>query len=207
MSSSTRIPTVHAPHAPRHVLSPLQNWLAQNAAAGVVFEDGQEFQIGWMWFRIGVDSRGTRVTAPKVGAPSLFYVDDCSEALSLIAAQQSILGKFGLEAADCDCRQTALIVRDLSTCSAPFIDRLSYEMDGRSGWYIGAHDSQLDVMHAENLKLVPVWEILSRRPELGPYLLLPPTWQVSFEGQPVVMRERQVILPHAGRVGVARAAC
>ena len=32
-------------------------------------------------------------------------------------------------------------------------------MDGRTGWYIGAHDSELDVTQAENLKLVSIWEV------------------------------------------------
>lgn len=206
MSNPARIPTVHAPHAPRHVLTPLHNWLARMSAAGTPFEDGQQFQMGWMWFRIGIDSRGARVTAPRVGAPALCYVEDCSDALQILASQQSILSKYNVESAPCDCTQTALIVRDLGTCEKPFIDRLAHQMDGRTGWYIGAHDSELDVTQPENLKLVSIWEVLSRRPELAPYLLLPPGWQVSFHDEPVVMYQRQVVEPHSVRRGVLRAA-
>jgi hypothetical protein len=200
------MPTVNAPRAPRHVLAPLQNWLARTAASRERFRDGQEFQIGWIWFRIGIDSRGVRVTAPRMGAPGLVYVDDCSDALEVLAEQQAILSRFGAEGTLCDCKQTMLVVRDLDDCAAPFMDRLTAPMDGRSGWYVGAHDSKLDVAKPENLKLVPSMALLSRLPELAPYLTLPVGWQVSFLDGPVVMHNRQVIEPRTGHVGFARAA-
>lgn len=206
MSKQQQIPSVHAPRASRIALAPLQNWLSRAVASGERFQDGQEFQLGWAWFRIGIDSRGVRVTAPRIGAPRLVYVDDCSDALNLIAEQKATVAQYGVEGLGSDCRQSALIVRDLDTCAAPFLDRLTAPMDGRSGWYVGAHDSKLDVARPENLKLVPFSELLSRRPELGPFLTLPAGWQVSFLGEPVVMRERKVVEPRQSGVGVARAA-
>lgn len=206
MTRPVRIPTVHAPNAPRHVLAPLENWLVNSAASGVPFEDGQEFQIGWVRFRIGMDSRGVRVMAPRTGAPALIYVDDCSDALRLVATQQGVLSRFGVEASTCSTIQTALVPRDLDACRMTFIDRLSDEMDDRSGWWIGAHDSQLDVRVPENLKLVSLWEVFSKRPEIGPYLMMPPGWQVSFQGTPVVMRDREPVQPHAAVVRAVRAA-
>ena len=197
MSRQVVRPTVHAPEAPRHVVRVLADWLDRTAALGRAFEDGDEFRIGFVWFRVAVDRRGTRVTAPRVGAPALIHTDDCSEALRLVAMQRKMLERYGAEAELCNCKQTVLIVRDLDRCQTTFIDRLAGEMGDRSGWYVGAHDSQLDVQQPENLKLVSLWSLMSNRPELAPYLLLPTGWQVSFANGAVVMRDRQVVEPIA----------
>ena len=172
---------------------------------GTRFEDGMEFQLGWIWFRVTIDAKGARVTERRTGAAALLHVDVCSDALRLVGMQQAIVTRFGLEASPCSCRQSALIVRDLDYCSATFIDRLAGEMDDRSGWYIGAHDSKLDVRRPENLKLVSLWQVLSKRPEIGPYLMLPPQWQVSFASNPVVMRDREVVTPSSTTGGLLRA--
>lgn len=195
MSRSVVRPTVHAPDAPEHVVRVLESWLDRTASRGQPFEDGDEFRLGFIWFRIAADRKGTRVTAPRVGDPALIYTDDCSEALRLVAIQRKMLERFGPDASLCNCKQTVLIVRDLDQCQTTFIDRLADEMGDRSGWYIGAHDSTLDVRAAENLKLVSLWSIMSRRPEIAPYLLLPTGWQVSFDGGAVVMRDREIAKP------------
>lgn len=197
MSRSVARPTVHAPDAPRHVVEVLETWLDRVAARGQPFTDGDEFRLGFIWFRIVSDRKGIRVTAPRVGDPALIYTEDCSEALRLVAMQRKMLERFGPEAALCNCKQTVLIVRDLDQCQTTFIDRLAGEMGDRSGWYIGAHDSKLDVKAPENLKLVSLWTIMSRRPEISPYLLLPTGWQVSFADGAVVMRDREAVQPLA----------
>ena len=204
MSRSVARPTVHAPDAPRHVINVMETWIDRTAARGQPFEDGDEFRLGFIWFRIADDHKGLRVTAPRVGDPALIYTDDCSEALRLVAMQRKMLERFGPEAGLCNCRQTVLIVRDLDECQTTFIARLAGEMGDRSGWYIGAHDSKLDVGAPENLKLVSLWTIMSRRPEIAPYLLLPTGWQVSFANGAVVMQDRQVVPPVSGAEGVGQ---
>jgi len=179
MSRSVARPTVHAPDAPRHVIDVMESWLDRTAARGQPFMDGDEFRLGFIWFRIAADHKGLRVTAPRVGDPALIYSDDCSDALRLVAMQRKMLERFGPEAALCNCRQTVLIVRDLDDCQTTFIDRLAGEMGDRSGWYIGAHDST--------------------------YLLLPTGWQVSFDGGAVVMRDRQVAHPIKSADGASQA--
>ena len=196
------VPKVHAPSAPETVLALLENWLVQTASNGTRFEDGMEFQLGWIWFRVTIDAKGARVTAPRSGAAALLHVDDCSDALRLVGTQQAVVSRYGLDPSPCSCRQSALVVRDLDSCRETFIDRLACEMDDHSGWYIGAHDSQLDVRRPENLKLVSLWQVLGRRPEIGPYLMLPPGWQVSFANNPVVMRDREIVTPGATSAGL-----
>ena len=195
MNRQVARPSVHAPDAPRHVVEVLERWLNQTAALGRAFEDGEEFRLGFVWFRIRVDREGTRVTAPRVGAPALLYTEDCSGALRLVAMQRMMLERYGAEAGLCNCKQTVLVVRDLDRCQTTFIDRLAGEVADRSGWYVGAHDSRLDVRRPENLKLVSLWTLMSKRPELAPYLLLPAGWQVSFADGAVVMRDREVVEP------------
>ncbi|MDC3307566.1 hypothetical protein OAV47_01915 [bacterium] len=201
MSRSVVRPTVHAPDAPRHVVDVMEAWLERTASHGQAFVDGDEFRLGFIWFRIAEDHKGLRVTSPRVGDPALIYVDDCSEALRLVAMQRKMLERFELEAELCNCKQTALVVRDLDHCQTTFIDRLASEVGDRSGWYVGAHDSKLDVTAPENLKLVSLWTLMSRRPEIVPYLLFPAGWQVSFAGSSVVMRGREVVKPLASTEG------
>ena len=201
MSRSVARPTVHAPDAPGHVVNVMETWLDRTAARGQPFQDGDEFRLGFIWFRITADRKGLRVTAPRVGDPALIYADDCSDALRLVAMQRKMLERFRLDAGLCNCKQTALVVRDLDECQTTFIDRLAGEVGDRSGWYVGAHDSTLDVAAPENLKLVSLWTLMSRRPEIMPYLLFPAGWQVSFAGSSVVMHDREVVEPIASTEG------
>lgn len=196
MSNPRPVPAVHAPTALEPVLDMLTSWLADSTASGVSFQDGEIIDLGWMTFRVGVDSRGVRVSAPRIGSSPMSFVDDCSTALNLIAAQRYLLDSFGLEASACSCRQSALVVNDLFQCESWFLDRLEPEYDTYSGWYFGAHESQLDPSDPANVGYVSLWDLFSYRPVVGPFLHLPPGWQVSFEDRPVVLCQREPVAPY-----------
>ncbi|MEM9802495.1 MAG: hypothetical protein AAGA20_19355 [Planctomycetota bacterium] len=201
-STPERIPAIEAPGAPEHVLEPLREWIDEATRTGSAFQPDEEFQYAFIRFRVEKRGGRLRVLAPTLGRPALLLSEDCSEALRLIARQQALMTRFGLEGSPCNSRQTALVVRDLDSCKSLFIERLAESVDDQSGWYFGAHDTELDVCDPANLANVSIWDVIGKRAEIAPYLLLPPNWQVSFHGEkPIVMRDREPVEP--GRRGDA----
>ena len=196
MSEPGAVPFVHAPSALEPALHMLEHWLHESVAGGVGFQDGEIVDVGWMTFLVSVDSRGVRVAAPQIGSSPMTFVEDCSTALNLIAAQQYLLDSFGAEASPCSCRQSALVINDLFACDSWFLDRLDPGEGGESGWYVGAHESGLDPGDHRNLGLVSLWDLFSYRPYIGPFLQLPPGWQVSFEERPIVLYQREPVAPY-----------
>jgi hypothetical protein len=174
----------------------LEHWLHESVLGGVGFHDGEIVDVGWMSFRVSVDAHGVRVAAPQVGSSPMAFVEDCSTALNLIAAQQYLLDSFGAEACACSCRQTALVVNDLFECETWYIDRLDAGAHGESGWFFGAHESRLDPTDSRNLGVVSLWDLFSHRPYVGPFLQLPPGWQVSFEERPIVHYQHEPVAPY-----------
>lgn len=198
MSNTLHVPTLHAPRAMPPAYDLVRRWVDDYVERGAQFRDGEALEVGWMTFRVGVDSRGVRMCAPRPGQSPMVFVDDCSEALDLIAAQRYLVDSFGIESSPCQCAQVAIVVRDLDQHADWFLDRMTGEEGQASGWYFGARSSTLDVNDAANLEYRSLWELFCRRPEIGPFLELPPGWQVSLGERPVVHRDREPATPLSG---------
>lgn len=195
MSNPSPVPHVHAPGALAEALAMVQQWLEQSVAAGLAFQHGETVDVGWLPFQVSFDSRGLRVSGPRIGSPMAF-VDDCSMALNLLAAQQYLLDSFGAESGPCHAFHTALVVNDLLECPNWYIDRLEPTVEGHSGWYFGGLESQLDPQEDHNVGVMTLWDLFSYRPYIGPFLQLPVGWQVSFEERPLVSFEYEPVAPY-----------
>lgn len=183
------IPQVHAPGAIEPARRLLETFLAEQVSAGVVFEPGESLQLFWIWLQIEKDDSHLQVTAPRFHAMPMEFVADCSDSLNLIAQQRYIADSFEAQYGWCSCMQYAIVIDNLYSCTDWYMHRTDAEEGNSSGWYVGAEDSQLDVDSRDNLRLVSLWELFCRRPEIGLFFLLPTGWHVHFYDRPVVYND------------------
>lgn len=141
---------------------------------------------------------------PRLGVMPMDFQLDCSDALNVVARQQYVCGSFGVECDPCDALQSAIVVRDIDTCRDLFMDRMDASCGHASGWFIGAHDTRLDVNDEGNLELRSLWEISCSIPAAIEFFLLPTGWQVMLKDLPVVLRKNETATPQPGSYFAAK---
>lgn len=189
MANMSTIPVVHAPTALARAVDHLRERLERAAARSGPFRDGETIEVAGVPFKAALDSRGLRLSAPRIGSVPMTYTEDCSDALHIVAGQLALLEGNGVRGKPISWFQTAVVVKDLFSCHLWTLERARTAKKSWSGWTIGAYDSAHDRSTSGDVQHVRLWELICRKPEIAPYLELPKGWQVSFEdAYPVVMK-------------------
>lgn len=189
MANMSTLPVVHAPTALAHAVEHLQGRLEHAARASGPFRDGQTIEVAGVPFKVALDSRGLRLSAPRIGSVPMTYTEDCSDTLHIVAGQLALLEANGVRGKPISWFQTAVVVKDLFSCDLWTLERTRAAKKNWSGWTIGAYDSTYDRATSGDVQHVRLWELVCRKPQIAPYLGLPKGWQVSFEdAYPVVLK-------------------
>lgn len=184
-----KIPEIYAPHAFEPAYKMIQEYLTDSVNNGIVFSNGEMLQILWIWLKIKDSDKHFRIQAPEFGTMPLNFIEDCSHSLNLVLTQKYLIESFDSGYGMCNCMQSAIVIKDIHSCSKIFINRLGEEKESDSGWFFGAQDSELDANDPENLERRSLWELFCSYPSCGDFLLLPSGWQVVFEDRPVVLND------------------
>ena len=169
----SQIPAIKAPTALPEALETFEEFLGEIADFGGEFIPGEMFRFSWVLLQVDEGENGPQIMAPKFGVYPFEYLEDCSEALNIVARQRFMADSFGVSVGRCTAIQAAITVKDLDECSNWVMTRVGREGDSVSGWSFVAEDSKLDPEVQENLELRSLWDLYSKRPELGEFCLLP----------------------------------
>jgi hypothetical protein len=189
ISDNMNLPLLHAPNAVKPAYDTFINFLRNRIYEGATFSDGVLIQFSWLCLKVEESEGQRRIISPEFGVTPMNFIDDCSDSLNLVLTQKYMVESFGAEFGWCNCRQSAIVIKDFDGCRDIFMNRLNEEGNSDSGWFFSAQDSKLEVDDASNLERRSLWELFCRRPFCGDFFLLPPGWQVMFEDKPVVLTD------------------
>ncbi len=167
----------------------LCQFLKDRVNEGAKFAHDELIQVSWMWLKLEESEGLLKILSPEFGVTPMNFIDDCSDNLNLALTQSYLVESFGTKFGWCNCRQSAIVIKDIDHCRDIFMNRLSEEENLDSGWYFGAQDSNLDADDVGSLERRSLWELFCRYPASGDFFLLPSGWQVVFEDKPVVLKD------------------
>jgi hypothetical protein len=170
---------------------------------GPRLHDGSTIRFGWSLFRIVEKDAELIVCEPDFdGNPFENVVADVDRSLR-VQAEQVAICKLAGAVGEPDVRFDQTIVVDRRHLNDPmvYLDRRLSANPEFSGWYIGPTIDVARGADADDLEILPVYELIKRRRPLLSVLQLPADYLAIFDGDEIHSifdSTGQVIWKHAG---------
>ncbi|WP_109484165.1 hypothetical protein [Paraburkholderia sp. C35] len=145
---------------------------------GTVFHAGETVQMGWLMLNLRATNDGDlEVLEPRFGEIPIVWECGASKTYRQLVVQESVAELFDVEPLFPSLAQSAVISPDfmMSTNTQMFRDPPS---GTDSGWLFTTAENESD-----DGRLVSLFEIASKRPEVIPFLALPSESSVSINGK------------------------
>jgi hypothetical protein len=151
----------------------LANTLINICKSGVGIFDGVTVEIGWSLLTLVKDSSNSyTVCEPDFRSGQVSELtSDLTTTIKVMRQQIALLNRVGLRATRCRYDQRVIVLKGALDRKRIYADR-NEPKNFDSGWYLGAPD-QVGQPSADELESIPLYHLLSLRPEIIDVLALP----------------------------------
>ncbi|MEM5342432.1 immunity protein Imm33 domain-containing protein [Paraburkholderia azotifigens] len=151
---------------------------------GKVFRAGETVQMGWLMLMLkATDAGELEVWEPRFGAIPIVWERGASRTYRQLIVQKSVAEQLGVEPSFPSLVQSAVVSPNFETSRDLLMSR-EPSTGTDSGWLFAADSNE-----SEGGRLVSLFEIASKRPEVIPFLALPPSASV-------VLKDGRVTIKH-----------
>jgi hypothetical protein len=174
----------------------LVEYLEGQVAAGTKFADAETIQVGWLLLFVQKNADGTlSLREPEVGTLPIAWTDAVTSTVQHVHLQKYAADSVGMSDKMIfpSFQEDAIVCNKLAQTAAYLAYREVTPEHDDSGWVIFCgeeHDHS-----ADNLQAISLYECICQKPDLIPFLALPPgisvvviegaLFEVKFEGQPL----------------------
>ncbi|QNB16457.1 immunity protein Imm33 domain-containing protein [Paraburkholderia tropica] len=156
--------------------NPILSYFEDEVRKGKAFRAGETVQMGWLMLMLKANDAGElEVWEPRFGAIPIAWERGASRTYRQLIVQKSVAELLGVEPSFPSLVQSAVVSPKFKTSRELLMSRVP-STGTDSGWLIAADSNESD-----GGRLASLFEIASERPEVIPYLALPPSASVVLK--------------------------
>lgn len=168
------------------------NWLVEYIDGGASIRDEQTLDCGFVTLKCQVRDRHLTLLAPDFHSMPIQWKEDLTHALGTLSAHKYVPQSLGMEPHMPTLMQTAIIGAKFN--EHPFFmhhcESCSDVNPNDSGWFIGHNGPTVDNNDPASLKLMSLYEVVLKAPDILVFLSLPIGCIVLFTGdRPVLAKD------------------
>lgn len=176
---------VSLPSGPSFGAHPILSYFEDEVRKGKVFRAGETVQMGWLLLMLkATDAGELEVWEPRFGAIPIVWERGASRTYRQLIVQKSVAELLGVEPSFPSLVQCGVVSPKFKT-SRDLLMAREPSTGTDSGWLFAT-----DANESDGGRLVSLFEIASERPEVIPFLALPPSASVVLKDGRVTIRHR-----------------
>jgi hypothetical protein len=174
---------VSLPSGPAFGAQPILSYFEDAVKQGTVFKAGETVQMGWMLLMLKSTETGDLdIWEPRFGETPIVWERGASKTYRQLIVQKSVAELLGVEPSFPSLVQSAVVSPMFKTSRELLMSRVP-STGTDSGWLIAADSNE-----SAGGRLVSLFEIASERPEVIPFLALPPSASVVLKDGHITIR-------------------
>lgn len=161
---------------------------------GPALKEGTTIEFGFSLLRLQRDAENLVVCEPDFeGDPLVDWIPQVDTTLQVLTEQVTLLRRVGLDGVTAHYHENIVIAKGCLKSEHVYLERNAPSGAHDSGWYMGNVEQPDRELTAEDLEVLPVYELMRQRPPLVKVLALPVGCLVVVRGEQI-----EAVLDEAG---------